>query len=313
MFLIFSFAGFSGIAQESSIATLLRLQAGIDHYLVGSWQQALTEFHYVETETPSAGQKAEALYWIGLTELAVKNYEAALFSLEYLEAFSPEYMRNEEAFYHRGRALYSLGRYDDAIIQLGRYIEGLTSSINDIDNSADLSMAAALYWTGECLYSLGHFDRAEEIFTLIVNEYPSSYKYEASYYRAALISQKRVENELLALLGWTHEESLRNLEEYQRREHTYEQALIAYQRRISDMLKDTRLLDLETENAVFRQQLAASEERIRILEDELVLVQTEQVTSPVTGARENDSASRLVTLRASAVDLLNEILKVEGN
>jgi len=102
-------------------------------------------------------------------------------------------------------------------------------------------------------------------------------------YRLALIDQKQIEAELLELLKWTHEEALNTMEEYQRRERSYEQALISYQKRIADMLRDMGLSDIETENVQFRQQLstlerenaqykerlATAEARIKTLEEEL--------------------------------------------
>jgi TolA-binding protein len=150
---------------------------------------------------------------------------------------------------------------------------------------------------GECLYSLGLLDRAGELFLIITEEYSHSPKYEAASYRIALINQKKVETELLALLKWSHEESLKTMEEYQRRERSYDQALMAYQKRIADMLKDTRLSDLENENAQYRQMLASAEERIRLLEG---------LSLP---PEDSDAAARLNVLRSSAVKLRDELLK----
>ncbi|MDR0877922.1 MAG: hypothetical protein LBN21_07700, partial [Treponema sp.] len=83
-----------------------------------------------------------------------------------------------------------------------------------------------------------------------------------------LVNQKKIEIELLALLKWSHEESLKTQEEYQKREKSYDQALIAYQKRIADMLKDTRLQDLESANAEYRRLLAEAQERLRLYESQ---------------------------------------------
>jgi chromosome segregation ATPase len=115
-----------------------------------------------------------------------------------------------------------------------------------------------------------------------------------------------VETELLALLKWSHEESLKTMEEYQRREHSYDQALIAYQKRIADMLRDTRLSELENENAQYRQQLAAADERIRKLESDL----REALGGLSSGSGRNnpDPVLRLNSLRSSAMELRDALL-----
>jgi predicted XRE-type DNA-binding protein len=51
-----------------------------------------------------------------------------------------------------------------------------------------------------------------------------------------LIRHLKVEAELLALLQWSHEESLRTSEEFQRTIRTYEHLLNLYQRRIAELL-----------------------------------------------------------------------------
>jgi TolA-binding protein len=122
---------------------------------------------------------------------------------------------------------------------------------------------------GECLYSLGQLNKALDVFSLIVEQYPQSVKYEASSYRLALINQKKVEIELLSILKWTHEESLKTVEEYQRRERTYDQAIIAYQKKIAEMLRDSHLADLESSNADYRRRLTEAQAQIVTLERRL--------------------------------------------
>jgi len=109
-----------------------------------------------------------------------------------------------------------------------------------------------------------------------------------------------VETELLSLLKWSHEESLKTMEEYQRRERSYDQALIAYQKRIADMLKNTRLADLENANAEYQKQLASAQERIKSLERRLW-----ETPSPQSNDYGNDpsNAKRLEELRNSAKEL----------
>ena len=104
---------------------------------------------------------------------------------------------------------------------------------------------SAYYWVGECLFSVGRFEEARTLFSLVLDKYPQAIKREAAWYRISLVEQTGKEEELLKLLKMSHEESLKIIEDYQRREKTYEQAINAYQKRISDMIKDTRLGELE--------------------------------------------------------------------
>jgi TolA-binding protein len=213
-----------------------RLQNGIKLYGESRWREAAAELRRAEAEAPDAEQRGEALYWTGLAELSAFEFEACIKDFEELERISPGDKRVSQTAYHKGRALYYLGRYDEAIALLKKYAE---------QAGDENRKAAAFYWIGECLYSMGQFEAARDIFTLILEEYSSSAKYEAASYRVALINQKKIETELLALLKWSHEESLKTMEEYQRRERSYDQALIAYQKRIADLLKNTASADIK--------------------------------------------------------------------
>ncbi|MDR2257961.1 MAG: tetratricopeptide repeat protein [Treponema sp.] len=275
-----------------------RLQEGVRLYSGGRWREAVIEFRRAQAEAPTAEQRGEALYWIAQAELSAGEYAASVRDMEELERIAPASPRRAEIPYHKGRAYYYLGRYDEAIVLLKDYL----SRLGDNDNSRK---SAALYWIGECLFSLGQLEGAREIFTLITEQYPQSAKFEASSYRLGLINQKKVEIELLALLKWSHEESLKTMEEYQRRERTYDQALTAYQKRIADMLKDTRLADLESANAEYRKQLAEAEERIMSLEENLKAASPPGIPPPPK--TEAEKAIRLLDLKTRALELRGEL------
>jgi len=83
------------------------------------------------------------------------------------------------------------------------------------------------------------YDDALRFYTWVIEKHPESPKKEISAYRVDLIRQKKIEAELLALLQWSHEESLKTSEDYQRRIRSYEQALNSYQRRISELSTGT--------------------------------------------------------------------------
>jgi TolA-binding protein len=266
-----------------------RLQGGIALYGEGKWREAVIELRRAQAEAANPEQRAEALYWIALAELSAGEYEAAVRDMEELARIAPAGPRRAELPYHTGRAYYYLGRYDEAVVLLKDYADR-------VGEGEESRKSAALYWIGECLYALGQLDKARDVFVLITEQYPQSAKFEASSYRIDLINQKKIEIELLALLKWSHEESLRTMEEYQRRERSYDQALIAYQKRIADMLKDTRLADLETVNANYRKQLADAEERLRALE------------AGLAGQSASGNA-QILDLRARALELRKDLEK----
>ncbi|MDR1373371.1 MAG: tetratricopeptide repeat protein [Treponema sp.] len=281
------------------------LQYGINLYGEGRWREAVIELRRAEAADPSV--RSEALYWIALTELAAGEYEASIQDMETLEQRDPGQDRTGELAYHRGRALFYLGRYDEAMVALRSYADG----IDEYSSGGASRKAAALYWIGECLFALGQLDRAFEVFTLITEQYPSSVKYEASVYRIALINQKKIETELLAILRWSHEESLKMAEEYQQRERSYDQAIIAYQKRIAELLKDPRAAELERANADYQRQLSEAENRIASM------VPVEEVPAepsaaapvpvPVIPALPSDRIIRLLSLKAGALELANEL------
>jgi tetratricopeptide (TPR) repeat protein len=207
------------------------LDRGIALYGEGKWQEAVTELRNAEEEFAENSKKAEILYWISLAEIGAGQYEAAVTDLEKIAEIDPDGAWSTEVPYQKGRCLYLLGEFDEAIIILKEYAD----TVND-----PMKKAAAFYWVGESLFSLGQFQLAQDVFYRIIEEFPQSVKYEAANYRVALINQKKVETELLEILKWSHEESLKTVEAYQRRERSYDQAIIAYQKRITDMQNEQK-------------------------------------------------------------------------
>jgi len=221
-------SGFYLFAQEP-------LMAGLDAYARSDWSTAILSFRKAVT-LPGAG--AEPWYWLVMSELSSEDYTTALQDIDRFNASFPSDARVADTQYQKGRIQFILGKYEDSVKTLYEFI---TSWPNH-------SMtASAYYWIGENLYAVGRFDEAKNIFNQILKKYPDSVKREACVYRIALIDQTSKQDELLKLLKMSHEESLKIIEDYQRREKTYEQAITAYQKRISDMIKDTRLGELETQ------------------------------------------------------------------
>lgn len=230
------------------------LASGLDAYARSDWSTAILSFRKAVTE-PNGG--SEGWYWLIMAEISSGEYQAALGDIERFNASFPADPRVSDVRYQKARAQYLLGNYEESIRTFYRFL------VSWPDHPL---VPAAYYWTGECLFATGRFDEARALFTIVRNQYPLSVKVEAARYRVALIDQKTKEEELLRLLKTSHEESLRVIEDYQRREKTYEQAMTAYQKRISDMLKDTRLGELEKQLADEKQRSTVLSDRVAELE-----------------------------------------------
>jgi len=205
----------------TSTAELLGM--GIGLYADSRFTESITVLRLIPPGDPSY---PDALYWASLAGISAGHYEQALQDLEILEATRSRW--TYEIPYHRGRCLFYLGRYEEALVSFGRHQESPTTD--------DSGKAASWYWMGESLFAMGRLDSAANAFSQVVVNYPYSVKFQAASYRLDMITQKKIEEELLAILRWSHEESLRSLEEYQTRETIYNQAIAAYERRIQEML-----------------------------------------------------------------------------
>ena len=208
-----------------------KYQRGVQLYKASRWHEAAAEFRYAQEIAANNDDFAQALYWVILTELALGDYGSAVRDMDALDKAAPGSPYAKEMVFHRARTYFNNGYFEDALVLFKRYGDGIPSA----DTEAADRKAAAFFWMGECLYSMGQYDEAEKFYSWVISKYPASPKVEISTYRIDLIKQKKIEAELLALLRWSHEESLKTSEEYQRKIKTYESTLNIYQRRIAEL------------------------------------------------------------------------------
>jgi tetratricopeptide (TPR) repeat protein len=294
VFMVF-FCIFLLVAGRGHAQTETALQRGLRLYGEGRYQEALQTLRPYHEEQKDPAVQAEALYWISLAELGAADYERAFQDMEALEKLGGT--RAAEIPYHKGRVCYYLGRYDEGIRLLSAFAENLR-------DPGDPRKSAALYWVGESLYSMGQMEKAKDIFSAITENYPSSAKFEAASYRISLINQKKIEAELLALLKWSHEESLKTIEEYQRRERAYDQAIIAYQKRIADMLKESPSSGAA---AQYRQPSQAQEGGPETRTGTVPSASLPAVSPPSPGG--GDRGTRLNDIKSQALELQNQLEK----
>jgi TolA-binding protein len=267
--------------------------SGLSAYTRSDWSSAMLSFRKAASQSGGA----EPWYWLIMSELSAEDYASALKDIDRFAASFPEEPRLADTIYQKGRIQHLLGQYDASINTLYTFIVGYPEHA---------MVASAYYWIGESLYSVGRFEEARAMFDIVLDKYPQAVKREAAVYRMALIDQGSKQDELLKLLKISHEESLRIIEDYQRREKTYEQAIAAYQKRIAEMLTDTRIGDLEKQLAEEKNRNAALEARFRGLDSKGDIVSAAQPTA--TGTDDSTDASK-----KKAIEELKEKAQVLQN
>jgi tetratricopeptide (TPR) repeat protein len=243
---------------SGNVAAPPQIDRGIELYGDGRWGEAIVQFRRAQQETGDAKVRAEAQFWIAISELSAGQYLDSIHDFDEVVRIDPLNVRRSEIPYHKGRAFYYLGRYNEAIgffaayadsIRIdGRYINGVrmdgwnSNGIYDDPEGDYNSKAAALFWIGECYYSLGDMKNAEELFKIVVADYRHSHKFSPSESRLALIKQKKVESELLDILrfstgagslgaGTSGAAAAGSAEN-----NDYDDAILAYQKRIAPYL-----------------------------------------------------------------------------
>ncbi len=290
------------------------LMAGLDAYAKSDWSTATLSFRRA-VSLPGSG--SEPWYWLIMSELASGDYQTSLADIGRFTRSFPDDARIPDITYQEGRVQYLLGYHEYSIQTLYRFVS----------RWPDHEMVpSAYYWIGENLFSVGRFDEARSVFSLVLNTWPQAIKRDAASYRIALIKQNTKEDELLKLLKMSHEESLRVIEDYQRRERTYEQAITAYQKRISDMIKDTRTGELEgtlddekTRNAQLMDKISELELRNAELSAALaaggsaIPQETEQETGSEDGKEARRRALEELRNKAKSLQILyDQILEGEN-
>ncbi|MDR3301411.1 MAG: tetratricopeptide repeat protein [Spirochaetaceae bacterium] len=214
VFLAVGFAQSAGSAQGGAFKS--RLQSGIELYAGGQWGEAIIELRRFQQDVANVASRAEAQFWIAMAQISAGQYEDAIHDFEEITRIDPRSVRVLEVPYQKARALYYLAKYNEAIVLFkqyadsihpdGRYVNGIRVDNWNMDGRANNPddeynrKSAAIYWIAECLFSLEEYDKAEEMFTVVVNQYTKSRKYESASNRLVLIKQKKLEAQLLDLM-----------------------------------------------------------------------------------------------------------------
>jgi outer membrane protein assembly factor BamD (BamD/ComL family) len=247
------------------------LEKGIELFGEERYREALDAFGKVLSDARAGDARPEAAYWSVLAYIASGDNDTAFASIDAFVAAYPTSPRLSDMLYQRGRLYYAKADYESALKAFAAFAEASPKS--------DL-MPSALYWCGECLYSLGRLEEAERAFAVVVEKYPSSVKVEAASYRRSLIGLEYRERELLKLLTWSHEESLRAVEDFRRREKAYEQSIAIYQKQLADSKRGAAsdeekiLADLRAQTADLGAQVAALQAELATSKSEAAALRT---------------------------------------
>lgn len=232
-----------------------KLQHGISLFGERRFGDAIVELRRAQTEAQNNAERAEAQFWIAMSQLSAGQYRNAIHDFDEITRLDPLSIRRLEIPYQKGRAYFSLKNYNEAIILFkeyadsiqidGRYIQGVRADNwyappDNID--AYNRKAAAIFWIGESLYHLNQHDKALEMFDVIIRQYPKSVKFEAASNRAELIKQKKLEAGLLEIIRLNGGRSEGGAAGVETRpgQNAYEDAVLAYKNSIAPFLMQTK-------------------------------------------------------------------------
>lgn len=236
---------------------------GIDAFRNSDFETAMLNFRAALLDEPDAETEADAYFWLAKSAMAMGRLTEAERNLEYYLRTFPDHEYAVEARYQRGRVLFMSEDYEGAI-------QAFTDFIRSFGESP--FVANATYWSAEALFNLGRLDEAKRLFETVLRDYPTSFRVEAARYRIALIELNAREEELLKLLQWSHEEYLQALDEFQRREQAYQEAITSYQQRLQNAAgADFReeITRLTTQVRTLQEMLRSREAEIERLEEQL--------------------------------------------
>ncbi|MBU0928539.1 MAG: tetratricopeptide repeat protein [Spirochaetes bacterium] len=244
------------------------LRHGIELFANARYSEALPIFDSLFLDSSAGALRADGAYWSAMTLLASGDPSSAEKAVEsFLVAF-PGHARTSEMMYQKARAVFLQKDYERSV----RAFQAFIAAFPESDQ-----VPASVFWSAESLYSLGRLSDAEKLYRTIGERYPDSVKAEAAKYRLSLIQFKYREDELLTLLKWSHEESLRIIEEFQRREKAYEQALDVYQKRYGEAKRGVAQTQSTLEEQVASLKAAMDDLAKRLQEKDARVVELERL------------------------------------
>lgn len=267
------------------------MEAGLNNFSNRDYTTALGDFREIILNPGYETLHGTAYYWIARCYMAQNLLDKSEDNLDFFIQNFEENKLFQDAVYQKGRLVFRKGEYDSAIQIFYNFIE----SFDDhpfVSNS--------YFWIAESLFHLGHLKNAEKIYSMIIREYPNSYKLETSKYKLSLITMKYRENELLKLIKISHEEYLKALEDFQRREKTYEQSISRYQRRLIAAASDNQKVIVSGMTDELSDNTLLTMEKLIVKQNQTIDDLKEQLTSVNSNSSKN---LRLLEVKDSALKL----------
>lgn len=268
---------------QAGNAQIIQLKNAMELFSNGRYEEAALLLSDIYIAAQSIDIKSDALYWLSLTQIALGKYDEALKYLEQYLANYPGMYRIPEIIYQIGRTAYLKKDYEKAVQYLTMYLTRFPEG-EFAGNS--------IFWYAETLFDAGKYQEAEALYNTVVTKYPSSNKAEEAKYKLIIIGLKYREEELLKLLQWSHEEALKTIDEFQRREKMYEQAIASYQRQLSGQSVQnitSSQSDLLNTIAKLNKQIDELTKQLAIKDNELKTLQA-QAASKTTATTESTTA-----------------------
>lgn len=308
MFILLLFTSTALFGEDSSASDML--VQGKEQFGEGSYQKALLTFRDVVLNPSWEDAHGSAYYWIARSYMALDKPEKALENLNFFLENYPEHEQYPVGLYQKGRLLIEQKKHQEAI----KLLYSFTDSYPEHPFRGN-----AFFWIGEALYSIGHFDESRRLFSTVVEKYPRSYKSEAARYRLSLIDLKKRERELLKLLRISHEEYLKALEQFRRREKEYEHAISSYQRKLAAAMsedEETLAAELNQETEEQRKELQKLRRENKELRRQVSRLQSasgevagNQRESQLSDTGDRELLLNLLELKNEALSLKNEYLE----
>ncbi|MBR6565298.1 MAG: outer membrane protein assembly factor BamD [Spirochaetaceae bacterium] len=241
-------------AEDTDEQTLSMLQ-GYEAFRNEDWVSAL---FFLRKAVGYGAASEEAWYLLILSEMYSQEYASAIQDCQYYMTHYPEGEFYPLVEYQYGRALYSSGRYQDAISQFSDFCHTYPESA---------FYPSAIFYIAESFFNEYNYASAKVLYQRLVDEFPLGERTPEAEERLLAISQAEREEKLLYLLRVTGEEYLAAKEDYEKQLRKYQsEDSMGLQDQLSKSFSDIQ--EMRATVDVLQGQNAAQARRIAELEDE---------------------------------------------
>lgn len=251
------------VAANETSEVAQQFNRGISHFQQSRFEIAAETFETLIENPRFAERHADGYFWLAKSQMALGELDSASQNLEYYLHSFPNHPGYEEANYQRARILYLQSEYELAIQAFEKFTHFFSRSP---------FIANALYWSAESAFSLGRFSEARDLFSTVLNDFPTSFRAEAARYRISLLDLREREETLLELLRSSHQELLFAIRDFDRREREFQETITEYRRRIRSAASDeakTHIDELELQIERLQSEKSELLQTITELQDEL--------------------------------------------